>query len=82
MTKLYFLGSLILFLGLFSMMMPHALHLAFPAAHDFYHDVVPFTEEQGHYFFTFIGLTIVVGGLLVMGYSNKQEIKTTPSHHL
>jgi hypothetical protein len=73
MTLLYHVGTFILFIGLFSMMMPHALHLAFPAAHDIYHDHIPFTEETGHYLFTIIGALIVMTGLGVMGYSNKQE---------
>ncbi len=62
---LYYFGTLLLFLGLLWMFLPHT-------AHDI---ILNESEQSSHLFHTFEGAFIAIVGIVIMVISNKLENK-------
>mgnify|MGYP001561566409 CR=1 FL=1 len=63
MKPLYFFGTVLLFIGLFWMFLPHATH----------EKIISADENLSHITHIFQGVVLVIIGLAVMIFSNKLE---------
>ena len=68
---IYLIGSIILFLGLFWMLLPHANHAEIISS------ISSEIEETSHFLHTLEGLTLTILGLIIMIYSNRKINSTT-----
>ncbi len=69
---IYNLGSIILFLGLFWMLLPHAFH----------EKIIGNVVEESHIAHTIQGLIIAILGLIIMAFTDKKIRQTKAEIHL